>query len=80
MLFGTKSVKMLPKQIQEPLPVGKEGVGNLALSCTAKTLEARSYLMSFEGGWTSIIYDLIKKVAVIQIRSVVLAVPVQTVS
>ena len=39
--FRAKVGKELPQQFPEPPPVGKLGVGNLALSCAATTLEAK---------------------------------------
>ena len=38
--FRAEVGKNLPKQFPDPFPVGKQGVGNLALSHTAKTPEA----------------------------------------
>ena len=47
--ISIKVGKELPQQFPEPLLVGKLDVGNLAVSNTANTLQARNNLNYFQG-------------------------------
>ena len=56
--FQAKVGKKLPKQLPEPLSVGKLDIGSFAFSSTANTLQARNYQKYFQGGSKSVIYIL----------------------